>query len=169
METTHADLIIADAGPLIVLSRIGRLDLMNQTLGGATITQFVRDELLCGGRFPGQADIESALRDWLKVVAVEMGDWLPSNPDIDLGEASSIFLAVRRPGSLLIIDDRAGRLEAAARGLNFIGLVGVLREARQLGLAPALAPLIGELQASGYYLSDAVVEQVLASVGERCE
>jgi predicted nucleic acid-binding protein len=166
METERGELIIADAGPLIVLSRIGRLDLMKQVFGGATITQFVRDELLCGGQFPGQSDIELALCDWLKVAVVDMGDWLPSNPDIDPGEASSIFLAEQRPGSLLIIDDRAGRLEAAARGLNFIGLVGVLREARQLGLVHALAPLIGVLQLSGYYLSDAVVRQVLASVGE---
>lgn len=166
METTHGDLIIADAGPLIVLSRIGRLDLMKQVLGGATVTQFVRDELLCGGQFPGQSDIESALRVWLKVAVVEMGDWLPSNPDIDLGEASSIFLAEQRPGSLLIIDDRAGRLEAAARGLNFIGLVGVLRDAKQLGLVPELAPLLDALQASGYFLANAVVRQVLASVGE---
>lgn len=74
METTHGDLIIADAGPLIILSRIGRLDLMKQVLGGATVTQFVRDELLCGGQFTGQSDIESALRDWLKVAVVNRQD-----------------------------------------------------------------------------------------------
>lgn len=38
--------IIADAGPLIALSRIGRLALLEQVFGEVWITETVRHELL---------------------------------------------------------------------------------------------------------------------------
>ena len=68
--------------------------------------------------------------------------------------------------SLLIIDDKAGR-QAAARGLRFVGLVGVLREARVRGFIPRLRPLLDSLRGAGYYLSDEPTRQVLETVGER--
>ncbi len=106
------------------------------------------------------------MSDWLHVDQVDLGSWAPLNPDIDPGEASSICLAERHADSLLIIDDKAGRQEAAARGLRFIGLVGVLREAKLRGFVPQLRPLLDGLRGAGYYLSDELTRKVLASGGE---
>ncbi len=75
-------LIIADAGPLIVLSRVKKLDLLRQVFGQVCITDTVRDELLAGGVFPGQAEIQAALADWVDVVTVDIGSWEPTNPDL---------------------------------------------------------------------------------------
>ena len=166
MEEAHPRLIVADAGPLIVLSKLGELALLPRVFGRVSITQVVYAELLPGGSFPGQGAIADALSDWLHVEQVEMQDWSPLNPDIDPGEASSICLAERYADSLLIIDDKAGRQEAAARGLRFIGLVGVLREARMRGFTPQLRPLLDGLRRAGYYLSDELIQRVLTTVGE---
>lgn len=166
METQRSRLIVADAGPLLVLSRIGELGLLPGIFGDVSITHVVRDELIHGGNFPGQDDIASALADWLRVREVDCGSWLPMNPDLDPGETSSIFLAEQVPGSLLIIDDKAGRQEAATRGLAFVGLVGVLREAKIRNLIPAIGPMLTALCASGYYLSDSLMCKVLAAVDE---
>ena len=152
MEETHLRLIVADAGPLIVLSKLGELALLPRVFGRVCITQVVHAE---------------ALPDWLHVDQVDLGSWAPLNPDIDPGEASSICLAERHADSLLIIDDKTGRQEAAARGLRFIGLVGVLREARVRGFIPQLRPLLDGLREAGYYLSDELTRRVLATVGER--
>ena len=166
MEEPHLRLIVADAGPLIVLSKLGELALLPRVFGRVCITQVVHAELLVGGSFPGQGAIAEALSDWLHVEQVDLGSWAPHNPDIDPGEASSICLAERHADSLLIIDDKAGRQEAAARGLRFIGLVGVLREARVRGFIPQLRPLLDGLREAGYYLSDELTRRVLATVDE---
>jgi len=166
VDETHPRLIVADAGPLIVLSKLGELALLSRVFGRVCITQVVHAELLAGGPFPGQSAIGEALSDWLHVDHVDLEGWAPLNLDIDPGEASSICLAERHADSLLIIDDKAGRQEAAARGLRFIGLVGVLCEAKVRGFIPQLRPLLDGLRRAGYYLSDELTRKVLAAGGE---
>jgi predicted nucleic acid-binding protein len=158
--------IIADAGPLIALSRIGRLALLEQVFGEVWITETVRHELLSQGDFPGQTEIAAALEHWLHSVSVDLSDWFTLNPDIDPGEASSICLAEHYPNSLLVIDDKAGRQEAQTRGLRYMGLAGVVRLAKQAGLIDAARPLLEALQGAGYFLGDAVMHKILRSVGE---
>jgi predicted nucleic acid-binding protein len=166
MEEAQPRLIVADAGPLIVLSRMGELALLSRVFGRACITQVVHGDVFAGGSFPGQGAIADALSDWLYVEQVDRGSWVPFNPDIDPGEASSICLAERHDDSLLIIDDRAGRQEATARGLRFVGLAGVLREAKMGGFIPLLRPLLEGLRGSGYYLTDELTRKVLLMAGE---
>lgn len=158
--------IIADAGPLIALSRIGRLELLEQVFGEVWITETVRHELLSQGDFPGQTEIVAALEHWLHPVSVDLSDWFTLNPDIDPGEASSICLAEHYPNSLLVIDDKAGRQEAQTRGLRYMGLAGVVRRARQIGLIDAVRPLLEALLGVGYFLDKAVIRKILSSVGE---
>lgn len=59
---------------------------------------------------------------------------MPVNPGVDSGEASVLALASNRPGSLLIMDDRAGRAEAKTMGLTVIGTAAVVSLAREQGL-----------------------------------
>ena len=158
--------IIADAGPLIALSRIGRLVLLEQVFGEVWITETVRDELLGSGNFPGQEEITTALAGWLHSVPVDMSGWCTNNPDIDPGEASSICLAENHPNSLLVIDDKAGRLEAQDRGLHFMGLAGVVRLAKQAGLFAAAKPILQSLQKAGYFIDKSVMHKILLSIGE---
>ena len=166
MVSGQPALIIADAGPLIVLSRIGRLNLLPQVFGEVWVTDVVRHELLGQGAFPGQAEIAAALEHWLHSAPVDLNNWHTINSDIDPGEASSICLAERYPNSLLVIDDKAGRVEAQARGLRYIGLAGVLRRAKQVRLIDDVRPLLEALRGAGYFLSDAIMSEILRSVGE---
>lgn len=166
MATPPVRLIIADAGPLIILSRVGELGLLRQVFGQVCITDAVRDELLGGGTFPGQAGIEAALADWIDVVPVGIGTWEPANPDLGAGEVTSLFLALHNPGSLLILDDAAARREADWRGLNYVGLIGVVLEAKRRGRIEMAKPLLQSLQNAGYYLSERLLDKALATVGE---
>lgn len=166
MATRSVRLIIADAGPLIVLSRFGQLDLLRQVFERACITDAVRDELLAGGIFPGQTEIEAALAQWIDVVTVDIGSWEPANPDLGAGEVSSLYLASNSPGSLLILDDAAARREADWRGLSYVGLIGVVLEAKRRGYIEQARPLLQSLQQAGYFLSERLLDKALASVGE---
>ena len=166
MATHTVRLIIADAGPLIVLSRVGKLGLLRQVFGQMCITDAVQGELLAGGPFPGQAEIASALADWIDVVTVDVGSWEPANPDLGAGEVSSMCLASNRPGSLLILDDAAARREADWRGLSYVGLIGVVLEAKRLGYIEQAKPVLQSLQSAGYFLSERLLDKALAAVGE---
>ncbi len=159
-------LIIADAGPLLILSRVGELGLLEKVFGRVCMTDAVRDEVFAGGTFPGQTAIAAALADWISVVTVDIGPWEPANPDLGAGEASSIYLAENSLGSLLIIDDAAGRREADWRGLHYVGLIGVVLEAKRQGHINRAEPFLQSIRGAGYFLSEKLLDKALATVGE---
>jgi predicted nucleic acid-binding protein len=164
--------VIADAGPLIALARIDSLGLLRGLFGQVSITTTVRDEILpAASTFPDTDLLTHTLaEDWIKVVDAPLGDWRPLNPGIDAGEASSIHTACRWRDAgdavLLVMDDRAGRLEAKTQGISLIGTAAVIGQAKTEGLIPAARPLLKRLVQSGYFIGPSVIAAVLAEVGE---
>jgi predicted nucleic acid-binding protein len=63
----------------------------------------------------------------------------PSLALLDPGERAAILLAQEHNASLLLIDERRGRLEAQRRGLSTTGTLGVLLSAHLRGLLNAEA------------------------------
>jgi len=116
--------VIADAGPLIALTRIEALDLLRQLFGHVCITTTVRDEILPAKAVFVEADllVHTLAERWIDVVEVPASDFAPLNPGVDAGEASAIQMACSQQDAgdavLLVMDDRAGRLEAKSRGIN---------------------------------------------------
>ena len=55
--------------------------------------------------------------------------------DLDAGEREAIFLAEEMRASLLLIDEKQGRLEAKRRSISTIGTLGVLLAGAKKGLA----------------------------------
>lgn len=164
--------VIADAGPLIALARIDALHLLRQLFGHVFITTTVRDEILpAGALFAEGALLTSTLAEgWIDVVEVPTSDFTPINPGVDAGEASSIHFAKQQRDAgdavLIVMDDRAGRLEAKSLGLEFIGSAAVIGLAKTEGLVPAARPLLDQIVASGYFIGPSIVSAVLARVDE---
>lgn len=166
-------IVMADAGPLIALVRIDALHLLRGLFGRVFVTQVVRDEILPPDhRFADAAVFAQALDDgWIEVVDVALDGWQPLNPGVDAGEASAIHAACRWRDAgdtvLLVMDDRAGRAEARMRGIALIGTAGVIGLAKTEALVPAAQPLLEQLSRAGYFLDSAVIDAVLAEIGER--
>jgi predicted nucleic acid-binding protein len=179
--------VVADAGPLIGLSRIGALHLLAELFGRVVLTETVRAELgfppaapntlpnSAPFPYPGQTLLADAFHDGL-LEAVQSPDatpgppFRPLNPALDPGETSVIGLCLelRAQGHevLLLIDDRAGRGEARHQGIPITGTAAVIALARQSGRIPAARPLLEALQRDGYFLGDATIAAVLEQVGE---
>jgi predicted nucleic acid-binding protein len=119
--------VIADAGPLIALSRIDSLDLLRGLFGQVLVTEEVRDEALPAADYPGKTLIAQAFdAGWLACPGPFETSWQPTNPGLDAGERSAIAAAVQMPGCLLIIDDRAGRAEAKSHRVAIIGTAAAI-------------------------------------------
>ncbi len=170
--------VIADAGPLIGLSRIGRLALLCEVFGQILITPAVAAELRITGHNSGlvaydgqEALAEAMVEGWLRLSEpANPGDYRPLNPGVDAGEASCIALALslrqRGLASLLILDDRAGRAEARRLDLELTGTAAVVAMARLRGLIPAAGPVLHDLRSNGYFLSEATIDTVLLALSE---
>lgn len=162
----RAELLVADAGPLIALARVHRLDLPARLFSRILVPSVVLTECLAGS-LPGSAAIEAAVATapW-KVVPVALHELPADLTRLGSGEAAAIHVAHSHPGALLLMDDWVGHRTAAARGLRVIGVLGVLVAARQQRVLRSIRPLIEQLDDAGYHLAPALVEAVLRAVGE---
>jgi predicted nucleic acid-binding protein len=113
------------------------------------------------------ARLDLALASFVRVVPTPT-----LSPEVDgltqgLGpcEQQAIALA-HATGSLLLVDDRAGRSAARRLGVNVTGIVGVLIRAKQEGHIPMIRPILEIIRNHGYWLSDAVVETAVKLAGE---
>lgn len=168
--------VITDAGPLIALSRIEHIQLLKALFTEVSITDTVEQEVLAGGDFVDSDPIRQALKDgWLQVGdsskdLTAKSDVSTEVEGLDPGEATSILWAagLLQVGQdvMLIMDEAKGRKVARKLSLDTMGSAGIIATARRLGLIEEAQPLLIQLQASGYYLSPAVIKMALQIAGE---
>ena len=160
-------IIVSDTSPLINLAAVGHLDLLRQLYQHVIIPQAIYDEIfLAGTGQPGAAEVKAAswietrrLQDQalVKVLLLEL----------DHGEAEALALAVELKADLLLMDERKGRTIAARLGFAYIGLLGILVEAKQQGAINAVQPILDDLIAkAGFWISADLYRRVLQAVAE---
>jgi predicted nucleic acid-binding protein len=156
---------IVDTGPVVVLAKVGRLDLLTGMAREVLLPSPVVREIRRGpAPDPARRAVEAG---WGTEVAVRyIRVAVRSVGLLDPGEQSVLTLALRRPGSRVILDDGQARKAAQSLGLPMLGTVGVIVAARQRGLIPVVAPLFHAIRAAGSYLDDGLLRRVAASVGE---
>lgn len=161
--------VIADASPLIGLTRVGGLAWLNQLLGKVYLTPTVLREVLPGTNQRGEPEIQAALTaGWLEVWLEPIAPLPFDLGDLDAGESESIALAFQlRPAhSLLLIDERAGRAAATECGLPIIGTAAVIGRAKKAGLIDLAKPVLAKLLTSDFRISAQLIKQILKDVGE---
>jgi predicted nucleic acid-binding protein len=161
--------VIADASPLIGLTRVGGLPWLAQLFGHVYLTPTVLREVLPGTQQRGEPEIQAALdAGWLQVWQAPITALPVDLGDLDAGESESIALALQlRPTpSLLLIDERAGRAAATECGLPIIGTAALIGRAKKNGLITLAKPVLAKLLASDFRMSATLMIQVLKDVGE---
>jgi predicted nucleic acid-binding protein len=154
---------VADAGPLIHLSWIDRLDLLPALFDRVAVPPAVRDEVLrAAPDVPGVAALRAAFAaGWLVVRPLAApADVEPLLAELDRGEPEAIALMGEARADVLLLDERRGRAHAQRLGLPTTGTLGVLRLARDRGLVPGVAPLLDELRRRGFRIGADLVERI---------
>lgn len=157
-------LIIADAGPIIALAAIGRLELLRDVAGEVRVPRAVYDEVVAGAPRPGATEITAA--SWVRVVDADRGLAEAFQLVVDRGEAEALALAKVTDGALLVVDDQRARRVAAQLHLRITGTLGILDLAKRAQLIPAVAPELAKLIAVGFRLDEVIRQAFLRRISE---
>ena len=147
--------IISDTSCLILLDKIGELDLLQKVYGQIITTPDIAGEF--GEVLPEWVQV-MPIADKYRQQLLEM--------QLDKGESSAITLALELPGSTLIIDDYKARKIAERLGLKLTGTLGVLVKAKITGVIPAIKPLLDRIKQTNFRLSAELEAQALRAAGE---
>lgn len=154
-----------NASPLVFLSRGGLLDLLRLAGDEIAVPAAVAAEI----QRRGPADLTAraiAEMDWLVVVQTPPVPAIIQAWDLGEGESSVLAWAFAHPGTEAIVDDLAARRCAASLGIPVRGTLGLVLAAKQRGDIPEARPILERLRQMGMYLSDRILNQALALVGE---
>ena len=155
---------VLNASPLILLSRIDRLDLIEHLAPVILVPNAVIDEVRAG---QDKDRMAAAALKWAERYRVEDATVVASIEHWDLGLGESQVIAHSVGSSRwAVLDDRAARRCAVAHGVPVIGTLGVVLRAKKRGQIDSARPVVKKLIAAGMFLDDEFVNGVLASIGE---
>ena len=159
-------IVVSDTSPLTNLAAIGRLDLLRQMYGSVLVPEAVYRELASDPDQPGAREVESEA--WLVRGVVRSEQLLADlSNELHPGEAEALALAVEIAATLVLIDEKRGRRVASRLGLERIGLLGILLQAKQRGLVPEVKPLLDALRAdAGFWVKESLYRRTLELAGE---
>ena len=147
--------IISDASCLILLDKIGELEILNKLFGAIITTSEVAKEF--GQPLPSWFEIKDPKDNNYQSII---------EASFDKGEASAIALAIELDDCLLIIDDLKGRKFAHQLGLTIIGTIGIIVDAKLAGIIPSVKPILSKIKATNFRITEQLEELVLKRAGE---
>ena len=160
-------IVVSDTSPIINLAIIGKLDLLPDLFGKIVIPQKVFDEItIQGAAMPGADEVRVAT--WVEVKkCTNTGLIQALQLQVDPGEAEAIGLALEMNAQMLLIDERIGRQLAKEFQLPIMGLLGVLKIAKQKGLILQIKPLLDQLiHIAGFRIAKELYNEILKTEGE---
>ncbi len=158
-------MIVSDAGPIIIFARIGRLVLLRDATGSLLIPDAVYEEIAEDQPgMPGAAEVAEA--GWIRKSSLLDRSGFDALPGfLHKGEREAIALA-RERGAQLLVDEIRARRVAGGMGIEVIGSLRILADAKQTGFIQAVRPILAEMQSSGYRFDKALIRAFLDRVNE---
>lgn len=148
--------MISNTSCLIILDNIERLDILQKLYQGIHLTEEVAQEF------------GKPLAGWMTVNVVQDKNYLRLlNASVDLGEASTIALAIQMPGDpVMILDDLKARKLAKQLELKYTGLLGILLKAKQQNVIESVSDILAQFRQVNFRFSEKLEAEVLKLAGE---
>lgn len=156
---------VLDASPLILLGAVQQLRLLEGLADTLLIPEGVAQEVRAkpeGERMLAKFLAGPKVRTIaVALVPPEVEVW-----DLGRGESEVLAQAVTSPSYRAVVDDRDARRCAQTIEVPVIGTLGVVFRAKRLGLVSAARPIVKSLRETGLFVTEELVERVLARLGE---
>lgn len=91
--------------------------------------------------------------DWFVMRRPSSSIALPLVTDLGSGEREVLALALETPDSVCVLDDSLARQVARTLRLPITGTLGILIDAKRLGIISAVGPFLDQLQSFGFRLA----------------
>lgn len=159
-------IVVSDTSPISNLLQINALYILRELFTEVLIPSVVHHEVLALENFNEDlTDYKNAL--WVKVMTPSDNQLVELlSADLDAGEAAAIALSIELKVSLLLIDERLGTKVAKEKGLQTIGLLGILVQAKRRNVIEEVKPVIEALKANGFWITNRLQMHILDLVGE---
>jgi predicted nucleic acid-binding protein len=155
---------VINASPIILYSRIGRLDLIERLAPEVIVPVTVIEEVGSGAGKDKAADeaVAWAMRFRQPDLAIP-----PSVEHWDLGPGESQVISYCLQGARwAVLDDQMARRCISAHGLSMIGSLGVILRAKERGLIDAARAWVYQLKDEGMFAAEGLIERSLSAIGE---
>ena len=103
----------------------------------------------------------SSLPTWFEVRTVQETQATTFPVTLHRGERQAILLAEALRADVLPIDEQIGRTIALSRNLPLSGTLGVLERADTMGFVSDFPQVLQRLKASGFFITEALEQQLL--------
>jgi len=183
-----AKVVIVDAGPLIALAKVNRLDVLQSLFSTIWITTSVKNEciakpgkdseIIISALSPEVNSLEAGRSDknssdknssgiskitWIKEIEIQSNRQnYPKS--LGIGEIDSLELAKQlieqNKECLIILDDHLARKFAAKSKIPFIGTVRLLDIAEQQGIIKNAELIINKISSNGYRISREILKLI---------
>lgn len=162
--------VISNTSPLTNLAIIGHLVLVRTQLTRVVVPQAVWEEMLALPHPEARtALLSSQTEGWLQVATLANVAMAASLrlAGLDPGESEAIALAVETSASLLLMDEKKGRIAARRLGVPVSGALAILAAARRAGQISSARTEIARLRTeAGFFISSQVEVHTLRLAGE---
>ena len=151
---------VVNASPLIVLGKIGRIELICSLADEFFVPIGVAEEL-------GDGPADDPARSWIegegaaRVVVPENVAPIVAAWDLGKGESQVLSWALAKGHARAVLDDRAARKCAECLAVPVIGTLGVLLLAKRKALVAAVKPLLDDIVKVGFRITPEVMRAVL--------
>lgn len=160
-------LVVSDTSPISGLIAIDKVVLLKQLYEIVIIPLGVKEELF--KIKSKRIELENLFsNDWIKVREItDLQFYNELKKNLDEGESQAITLAKEMHADIILIDEIKGRNIATKAGLNVVGLLGVLVDAKSHGFITSLKPILDDLiNQYGVWIKPELYAAVLTSVNE---
>jgi predicted nucleic acid-binding protein len=157
-------IVVSNATPIISLSSVGRLDILEELFCEVVVSTAVYHEIKAKKGY-GYDEVESEFITVESVRGRIYSDLLLNQ--LDLGEAETIILSKEKNADYVIIDENIGYRIAKNSGLEVIRTLSILLRAKEKGIVGELKPILDEMITKGRWYSKTVYEIILKKAGER--
>lgn len=155
---------VANASPVIVLAKVGYLELLRKLPEELLLPEAVVTEILAGpSSDPARQALENGwgLRAAPKVIPHELLEWR-----LGAGETAVLALALERSPCTAVLDDAAARVCAKASKVPVLSTLGVVLRAKKRALIPRADEVLKTLHGAGLHLDDRTIRLALNRIGE---